>query len=334
MEFTNRQKMLLKNVNLCDLNKRDESYIRDCEMLSKVGQNFLVVDDESLKMIENYVEEYKYKSKEVCENLPKSNPPILDIIVGLPGSGKSKIIKNNPYMNNSFKADADVIKKELSMLLKCNINSTELHNISSYIRDLGIGIALENKCNIVVEKIGKSEKSIIDLIDRVGIEYDKNLWLIHCNTQISRLRNANRFLKYNDDSSGIVARMIPDSFIKDIGVKPIKTFFNIVYDEAKRKEFKVCEAFIQESLYEGNSNVKLVNLYSEEKDLDKRYEKVKNRIYDITQSSTLTNEVLEKIYSVDTVANVDRLIEIENGDFSKIADILKDVKNSYSKGEL
>ncbi len=148
------------------------------------------------------------------------------------------------------------------------------------------------------------------------------------------MRNANRFLKYNDNSSGIVTRMIPDSFIKDIGVKPIKTFFDIVCDESKRKKIKVCEAFIQESLYEGNNNVKLVDLYSEEKNLDKRYEKIKNRIYDITQSSTLTNGVLEKIYSVDTVANVDRLIEIENGDFLKIADIFKDVKNSCSKGEL
>ncbi len=242
--FTKRQKLLLKNATLCDLNESTELFIKDCEMLSKSGQKLLVVNNESIEIIKKYVEEYKYKTRGICKKLPQSKPPILDIIVGLPGAGKSKIIGNNAYMNNSFKADADIVKKELSNLLKCNINSPELHNISTYIRDLGIDIALKYKCNIVVEKVGKSEKSITDLIGRVGCDYDKNLRLIHCNVQISRLRNANRFLKYNDENSGIVARMLLDAFIKETGIKPIKVFFAIIQDENKRKEFKVCEAYI------------------------------------------------------------------------------------------
>lgn len=107
--------------------------------------------------------------------MPKQDPPVLDIIIGMHGAGKSKIISKNPYMTRSFRADADTIKKELSEIFNCNINSPLLHELSAKIRDEALKIAINYKCSIVIEKIGKSQDSLFELIDEVGVEYIKNL---------------------------------------------------------------------------------------------------------------------------------------------------------------
>lgn len=74
-------------------------------------------------------------------------------------------------------------------------------------------------------------------------------------------------------------------------------------------------------------------MYSEEKDLDAKYESVKKKVYEFISSTTLAHDVLGKIYSVDTVENVNRLLEIEDGDFSKISDVVTEVKGLHKKGE-
>lgn len=327
-ELSKRQNILLRNMELVECDALMESFISECERLALDGQPILkdtkVVQDK----IREYVENYKLQCISFCQNSPKYTPPILDIIIGLPGSGKSKVIKNNKYMSESFKADADVIKLELATLLDVNINSPLLHDLSVEIRDIGLSIAIENKSNIVIEKVGKSEESINELLSIVGDDYLTNLRLIHCNPAISRIRNAMRFEKYNEQKNGVVARMIPDKFIKEVGTKPTEVFFSIVGDETKRKQFKICEAFIQETLYEGTQKVDLVDLYNEEIDFDARYEEIKRYIYHKVSDDRVANKLLCDIYSTETTVKTKRLIAIEDGDVSLLDSEIKKVKEN------
>lgn len=329
--LTERQVLLLKHMDMVDCDQAMEAFIAECNDIAFSEGKILNRTDINKELLQDYIYKYFENVREQCKILPKFNVPVLDIIVGMPGAGKSKIIKNNSYMKNSFNADADSIKNDLSELFDCNINSPCLHEISVIIRDEAMKIALEYKCNIVIEKVGKSEQSLIDLIENVGNDYLKNLRLIHCNTKISRIRNAMRFHKYNNIRTGVVARMIDDKFIKSIGTKPTELFFKIVNNEDMRKQFNICEAFIQESLFEDGKKIDLIPLYSESLQLDSKYDFIKKYISTRIKKEETIYKILYNIYSANSVDNSFKLLQIENGDLKLLDQEITNV--AKKKGE-
>lgn len=67
--LTNRQKLLLKNKDLCECDIMMEDFIKDCENIAKNEQKMLKRDrDIDIKIIE-YIKNYKIKCQDICNLL-------------------------------------------------------------------------------------------------------------------------------------------------------------------------------------------------------------------------------------------------------------------------
>lgn len=128
------------------------------------------------------------------------------------------------------------------------------------------------------------------------------------------MRNAIRFQKYTNLNNDVIARMIPDEFIKSVGAKPTGVFFSIVHNENLRNKFNICEAFIQESLYEEGKTAPLIYLYNENINYDEIYEHISKYIFKKTGDNEITYKVLNLIYDVSSINKTNTLLKIENGD--------------------
>lgn len=112
--LSKREKYLLKDSSKEHCSSEIENFILDCSQIALSGQSLIVFNKETEYLLSNYREKFLLSVSELCNTHPKSKTSIIDVIIGPLGAGKSKVIKRNLYMENSFKADADKIKEEVA----------------------------------------------------------------------------------------------------------------------------------------------------------------------------------------------------------------------------
>lgn len=81
------------------------------------------------------------------------------------------------------------------------------------------------------------------------------------------------------------------------------------------------------SIFEGNKKVDLVDLYSQTKNLDAIFSKINDYVTLKCSDSKIAKLIIESLYSVNTIDNVDRLIKIESGDYTLLDELINEYKN-------
>ena len=142
----------------------------------------------------------------------------LDIVIGLPGSGKSSSVANP--LSQKFKSliiDADNAKE---MLPEYNngLGSDIVHKESKEIALRVINIAIDRNINIVYSIVGKSINSITNIADYAKTKgYNVNLHLVEIEPSRAAVRAMERF--------ATTGRYVDVNYIiNDVGYKPRENY--------------------------------------------------------------------------------------------------------------
>ena len=146
----------------------------------------------------------------------------LDVVAGLPASGKSTLAESLSAQYGSRMLDSDDAKK-LHKDYQNGDNSSPLHNESRFITDQAMGIMINNGDNVVLPVVGHSYDSIkrqIEAFKSAG--YDVHLhnvdlpWSKALSRALNRTLETKRLLDFDyltgTDSTGLTPQKIKDTF--------------------------------------------------------------------------------------------------------------------------
>lgn len=142
----------------------------------------------------------------------------LDIVIGLPGSGKSSTVANPlSQRHKSLIIDAD-IAKELLPEYNNGLGANIVHIESKDIARDAMNIALERGMNVVYSIVGKSMDSITEIAKKANsLGYNVHLNLVDIEPSRAAVRAMERFAQ--------TGRYIDvDYILSDVGYKPKENF--------------------------------------------------------------------------------------------------------------
>ena len=79
-KLTKRQNMLLRDINKFECDASMEEFIKECEKISQNGQTMYSENKDTENLVKSYIDQYEQRCEQVCKNLYKCDPAILDII--------------------------------------------------------------------------------------------------------------------------------------------------------------------------------------------------------------------------------------------------------------
>ena len=142
----------------------------------------------------------------------------LDIVIGLPGSGKSSTVANPlSQQHKSLIIDSD-FAKELLPEYNNGLGANRVHKESKKIAQEAIHLALERNINIVYSIVGKSMDSITEIATKAkSLGYNVHLNLVDIEPSRAAIRAMERYAQ--------TGRYIDAEYIlKDVDYKPKENF--------------------------------------------------------------------------------------------------------------
>lgn len=194
------------------------------------------------------------------------------IVIGLPGAGKSTTIKEIKDATGAFHIDADAIKGVVAKTFGVSINALGMHQLSSYIRNELVACAQRERVNLIIEKIGDKESSIIKAGNGLAQEgYTVGLSLVHVKNSRSQSNNEARAEKACEkierqfaDGTSLekmeAPRMVEPSSIEEFQDGPLQTYLNIMANR-ENSPFSVFSACCNETTYLGKDTAPAIKLY-------------------------------------------------------------------------
>lgn len=143
---------------------------------------------------------------------------VIEVVLGPPGAGKSSVLVRR--LQKDLKAiiiDSDMVKEKMPEFDE-GIGASAVHEESKLInRDMLSDMMAENN-NIIYPIVGaNADKLSRDIDEFVAIGYTVNIRLVHIPTDESMRRVIKRF--------GEEGRLVPPSYVAEIGDKPVNTFY-------------------------------------------------------------------------------------------------------------
>lgn len=210
------------------------AYAKSC--ISGALPTYLLPDDTLDERTENILEMYYSKYNTIIENREDllynkevDIKPRLDIVIGLPASGKSSVIVNN--LKNEYGSmviDNDDVK-ELIPEFNNGKGAGVVHKESKDIANTIFHAAIYDKKNIILPKVGSSQSGLLNYI----LEAKSNNYIINLHSvEISREQSILRLLKrYETDGRFLSPGLIDEYSPYGQESKIIKTYNNLKESE-------------------------------------------------------------------------------------------------------
>lgn len=166
------------------------------------------------------------------------------LLLGLPGSGKSRIAKEieSRYKGNFYNIDSDDFKFGLKAkngesitpaIADSTLKGIDIESIKKASSDLAAFVynfLLETKFNIMRQKVGDNYKTLKDDLLRIHeLGFKVYIHFIYSTVKTSLSRNLERFKKAIRENKEI--RLVPPKAILDFGYRPLNNFLDIIDDK-------------------------------------------------------------------------------------------------------
>ena len=272
-----------------------------------------------------------------------SDEPILKekkayIVIGSPAAGKSTVAEQIAKNKRAMIIDSDEVKKTLPEFNN-GVGANAVHFESKVINDLVFDRAMRNGDNMLLPRVGHTEKSILKIRSQLKANgYTTELILSDVSPKEAFKRMISRFIK--------TGRLINIDYFKTIGLKPKNNYNQIkgefdaharidqegpqgsekIVEQSEKADFRLRQSrgdgrgIRQETLEEQKSPTL-------GKDSDLETQAVKQEIED----SSLLDEVIEfqepNLQSADGVISKNQTVREVFNEFEKDAEMLKRLKD-------
>ena len=241
----------------------------------------------------------KKDSKGNSENRPRKGHKIARgseayIVIGTSGSGKTSKAKNIARAKNALFIEADAYKAALVEEFKCDINHENMHNASMVVVEEVKSLAMQNKLNFVLEKIGDEPNQIYNMAnDFIKNDYKVNLDVVHVDEVIAGHRNIDRV------ENGSTNRLVPQKDVNKMDNGALLTY--LLLNKKHPELFASCNAWCNEADYKyqkGLIPLKTLSYRNGKKQYagDPHFEDISNKSLDMCIKAM--GCVLEKLESV------------------------------------